>query len=106
MAMEISRFRRGVGRVIQVAERVGIFQVDGGRNYSIAQGKGAKDHFHAAAGAKEMTELALGAGDAQRAGVLLKNGLDGRGFGRVAQARACAMGVDVTDIARVYACIF
>ena len=44
-----------------------------------------------------MTELALGAGDTQLAGVIAEDGLDGDSLGLVAQRRACAVGINVID---------
>ena len=69
-----------VRRVVQVARRVRVFQVDRRRDEPIAQAQDRQDRFHAAAGSQQVAQLALRAGDAQGAGVFLEDRLDGDGY--------------------------
>src|ERR1700690_2072277 len=50
--------------VIQIALRIGRIQVDRGRDHTIAKGQDAENQLDTAARPKQMTDLALRAGDA------------------------------------------
>src|SRR5207248_1135679 len=78
--------------------RVGRLVVDGGVDDAVADGQGGGDQLDGAAGAEQVAEHALGAGEGQPAGVLAEDLLDGVGLGGVPQRRAGAVGVDVLDV--------
>ena len=86
------------GDVVEVALGIGLVEIDRGRDQIAVDGQGRDDRFHAAAGAEQMAELALGGADGQLFGVVAEGGLDGLGLGQVAQRRAGAVGVDVIDV--------
>src|SRR5262249_39737736 len=92
---------RCVRRVVEVAGWIGRRVIDGGRTNVVGQRPHANHEFDAATGAKQMPELALGAGDAELASVIVEDVFDGDGFGLIAQRRAGAVGVDVVDGRRV-----
>ena len=67
------RSRGCVRRVVQIALRIGRVEIDR-RRASRCRAAPAREHqLHAAAGAQQVAELALGAGDADFAGVLAED---------------------------------
>src|SRR5262249_30086606 len=52
-----------IRHVVEVALRVGLVEVDRRVNHPLPDGQGAGDEFHAAAGAEQMADHALGAAD-------------------------------------------
>ncbi len=62
-----------IGRVVEIALGIGIVQVDRRRNQAVAQRQNGEHQLHAAAGAQQVAQLALGARDAQLAGVLAED---------------------------------
>ena len=64
-----------VRRVVQVAVRVGVLEVDRRRNHAVANRQHGEHQLDAAAGAQQVAQLALGAGDAHVAACSPKTGL-------------------------------
>src|SRR5438132_71171 len=69
-----------VGDVVEVAVGVGRLIVDRGMEDAALDAEDGGDHLDGAAGAKEMADHTLGAGDGQLLGVRAEDGLDGLGF--------------------------
>ncbi len=90
-------FPRRVRRVVQIAIRIGRVVVDRRRADVVLERLHADHQLHAAAGAQQMAELALGARDAHFAGRVAEYGFDGERLGLIAQRRARAVGIDVVD---------
>src|SRR6185312_10114671 len=87
-----------VRHVVEVAGRVGRVEIDGGMDDARLQSHHGGDEFHAAGGAEQVADHALGAADRDLARVGAEDALDGVGFGRVAELRARAVRIDVADI--------
>ncbi len=90
-----------VGRVVQVAGRVGFVQIDRRWDHAVAEREHCEHEFHSAAGAQQVAELAFGAGDAEAMSVVAEDSLDRDRFGLIAQRRAGAVRVDVANVAGV-----
>src|SRR5688572_22832402 len=80
-----------IGRVVEVASRIGIGQVDRRRNHALSDGFHRHDQLDAAARTERMPELAFGAANAELPGVLAIHALDRLRFRGVAQRRARAV---------------
>ncbi len=87
-----------IRRVIQIAIGIGRLQVDRWRNHMVQQRLHGDHQFDASAGSESMSQLALGTGNADRPGMVLKDMLDGQGFGFIPQRRAGSVSVDIVDI--------
>src|SRR5690554_4473546 len=89
-----------MGRVVEIAFGVRVVEIDRRRDDTGRQRLDRDDQFDAAAGSQRMSELALGARDAQRSSVFAEHVLDGLRFGFIAKRRAGAVRVDVVDLFR------
>src|SRR6202011_1664837 len=76
-----------VGDVVQIAVRLGTFQVDGGRQNLIAQRQQSNSGFQPTSSAQQMSSHRLGRTYGQVVGVLAESPLDGDGFPLVADLR-------------------
>ncbi len=84
------------GRVVQIAFRVLVFQIDRWRNHTGHHRLGCDDRFDAAAGSQRMAERTLGTTDRQLFCMLAKNLFDGKRLGLIAQRCAGAVSIDVS----------
>ena len=91
-------FAGAVGDVIEVAVRVGMGVVDGGRQDTGPEREGQGDGFDGAGGADEVADHRFDGGEGQAAGVFAEHSFDGLCLHDVVEARAGAVGVDVIDI--------
>jgi len=64
------RIAGDVWRVVEIAVRIGVLEVDRGRDHAPEQGQGTDDQFDAAAGSERVPQLALRAGDRQPPGMV------------------------------------
>ncbi len=53
---------RRVGRIVQIASRVGFDEIDSRRYDVVVDSQGGEDHFDAATGAQRVAQVAFGAG--------------------------------------------
>src|SRR4051794_31045689 len=67
-------------RVVQITQRIWIFKIDGWRDDFVADGQHCQDKLDTATCAQQVPQLALGAGNADVAGVLAKDALDSGRF--------------------------
>ncbi len=88
---------RHVGRVVQVADGIGIDEVDRGWHNVVVNSERGENHLDAAAGTQRVAQMAFGTRDSHRVSMLAVHGLHGLRFGFVAQRRAGAVSVDVID---------
>ena len=89
-----------VRHIVQVALRVGLRVMDGGRGKLVPQGQRREHGFHAARAAQQVAGHALGAHDGQLLGVLPEHRVDGSGLAGVVHMGAGAVGVDVVHLFR------
>ena len=80
----------GVGNVIQVAFRVGLLVVDGGRRKLVAQRQRGEHGFHAACTAQQVAGHALGRNDGDVPGMGTEHRMDGGGLAAVVHVGAGA----------------
>lgn len=90
-----------VGRVVQIARRVGRRVIDGRRTDTGLERLHTDYQLHAAAGAQQMPQLTLGAGDTYTAGVVAEHSLYGNRLRLVAERSARTVGVNVIDCVRI-----
>src|SRR5262249_34613407 len=80
------RLARHVGNIVQVAFRVWVFQIDGGRKDLVAQGQDGNAGFQAARAAQQMSGHGLG-GANRNLSVGAESTFDGFGFKHIADGR-------------------
>src|SRR5262249_56989596 len=90
-----------VRHVAEVALRVDVVQVDGGRHGASVHGDDAGKGFHAGGGGEEMAGHALGRAHRDAADGVAEDGLEHAGLGDVADGGAGGVGVDVVHVGRV-----
>ena len=84
------RLARGIRHIIQIAFRIGLCQVQGGRKNAFLDGLDAGDGFGQAAGAHEVAGRGLGGAHRRCAFAAAEHGLDRQRFGLVAERRGRA----------------
>src|SRR5690606_22279642 len=85
---------RLVGAVIQVAFRILVEDVDGGRRLLVVDRQGGEHGLDAAGGAQQVAGHGLGGVDHQLLGVVAESQFQGVGLVLVAQGRGSAVRVD------------
>ena|SRR5438552_3002337 len=94
-------FSRGVRDIIQIAFRIRLIEIDGGRHDLFFNRLDTDGHFDGAGSAEHVASRALGGADGHLSRVLAKDGFDGLRFANVALRGRSAMGVDVIDVGRI-----
>ena len=89
---------RLVRHVVEVAGRVGIVEIDRGRQDVVLDRLDAENELRRARRAEQVPGHRLGRADGQLLRVVAEDGLDRLGLGHVADRRRGAVGVDVIDL--------
>ena len=87
-----------IRHIVQIALRVGLLVVDGGRRELVAEGQCGEHGLDAACAAQQMAGHALGADDGDVLGVVAEDGVDSGSLAAVVHVGAGAVGVDVVDL--------
>src|SRR6476620_1045000 len=93
-------FASNVSRVIEVAFFARIFQVDGWRNYRVADGQCAGGHLYSTGAAQQVTGHRFRRTDRNLVRICAKDLLDGPGFANIADVGGSSVRVDVIDLRR------
>ena len=89
------------GHVVQVALRVGVLQVDGGRDNALVDGEHGRQGRQGAGAPQQVPHHGLGRADGHTVGMLPQGPLDGQRLGHVVQGGAGAVGDDVVHLLRL-----
>ena len=95
-------FARDFRDVIQIALRIGIFQVDRRRGDVRFHRFEADGHFHSTGGTEHVAGRALGGADDDLARVIAEDTFDRLSFGDVTLRRGSAVGVDVGNFSGIH----
>ena len=91
-----------VGHAVQIAFRVLVVHVDGGGNDAVLHGHEAGSQLHAAGGAQKVSRHGLGGADPCFICLISQGQLDGLRLKQVIVVDACAVGIDIIDLLRLY----